>query len=96
MKTISFKGTENQLKNLGLALHISDNSLPREVEILVYVMSILLKYDQGELEDATDEEFKALAEEEGRVYTLEDFQEAFALNEVTPNVDIIRFISVIV
>ncbi len=63
------------------------------METKVYVMPILLDYDEADLIHASDEEFASLAEEEGRVYTLEDFQEAFRLNEVTPNVDIIRFIN---
>lgn len=95
MKTVQFTGTQYKIDNLHLALGISDNDMPQQSETRVYVMPILLDYDEVDLKHCSDEEFMDLAEEGGRVYTLEGFQEAFALNEVTPFVDIIRFINVI-
>jgi hypothetical protein len=93
MKTIQFTGAEHKIENLHLALGISDNDMPQQSETRVYVMPILLDYSEEDLEGISDEEFMDLAEEDGRVYTLQGFQEAFALNEVTPFVDVIRFIN---
>ena len=44
-------------------------------------------------EDITDEEFMNLAEEEGNVYSLEGFQEAFNNSDVNTEIDIVRFIN---
>jgi len=40
----------------------------------------------------SDEKFMELAEEDGRVYSLEGFQNAFNMEEVNTAVDIIRII----
>lgn len=42
----------------------------------------------------TDEEFITLAEEDGNIYTLKSFQEAFNSQDVNTEIDIIRFINV--
>lgn len=62
-------------------------------ETRVYVL------DVNDLEDKhhselTDDEFQSLAEEEGRVYTLNGFQEAFNLEEIDSSIDVIRIINV--
>lgn len=61
-------------------------------ETRVYVVK-----EKGEqyLHSRTDDEFMELAEEQGRVYTLEGFQKAFNFDgAVDTDIDIIRFISV--
>lgn len=95
MKTIQFTGTEDKIDNLHLALGISDNDMPQQSETIVCVIPILLEYDEVDLKDASDLEFYELAKQDGRIYNLKDFEEAFSLNQVTPFVDIIRFINVI-
>lgn len=58
----------------------------------VYTISMLLNYDEVDLIDMSNEEFKDICKDEGRVYDLEDFQEAFNSGEVTTNVDYIRIL----
>jgi hypothetical protein len=95
MKTITLQGMLHKFDNLKKATEtFKEEELPYEVETRVYVMPILLDYDLVDLVDCSDEELMLLAEEEGRVYSLEGFQEAFKENEVTPHVDYIRFIAV--
>lgn len=107
MKTITLQGTEEQIKEALIPLSllpvnqigfmktaIRSNLNKLQVETIVYVIPILLEYDEEDLKDISDEEFMAYTEKDGRIFSLEDFQKAFALNEVTPFVDIIRFITV--
>ena len=90
MKTIKFEGTENQLYNLQNAIEHSDNDMPQEVKIRVYVAST---DNMGDIywDDMTDEQFKEVAD---RSYDLEGFKEAFNESLVSSEVDVIRFISV--
>jgi hypothetical protein len=92
MNTIQFTGAEHKIENLHLALGISDNDMPQQSETRVYVVR-----EKGEqyLHSKTDSEFMDLAEEQGTVFTLEGFQQAFNFNGgVDTDIDIIRFISV--
>lgn len=74
----------------------------KEVETRVYVVenvdSIGLMTDilteNLHYSDLSDEEFMNLAEQDGRVYSLEGFQEAFNEIEVDTNIDVVRFINV--
>jgi hypothetical protein len=93
MRTIQFTGTEYKIENLHLALGISDNEMPQQSETRVYVLDI--DRIENHYSDLSDEEFMNLAEEDGRIYTLEGFQEAFNLGEINSSLDIIRFITVI-
>lgn len=45
-------------------------------------------------DDLTNDEFISLAEEEGNIYSLEGFQEAFNSQDVSTESDVIRFINV--
>ena len=94
MKTIQFTGTENKIDNLHLALGISDNDMPQQSETRVYVIDTFNVRERN-WNDLTDEEFINLAEEDGNIYTLQGFQEAFNSQDINTEIDVIRFINVI-
>ncbi len=94
MKTIQFTGTENKIDNLHLALGISDNDMPQQSETRVYVIDTF-NVKERNWNDLTNEEFMNLAEEDGNVYTLQGFQEAFNSQDINTEIDVIRFINVI-
>lgn len=58
-------------------------------EIRVYVI------EGKEYYSLSDEDFMDIAENNGRVYTLRGFKEAFNLEEVNSSIDTIRFIEVV-
>lgn len=91
MKTIQFTGEEHKIENLHLALGISDNDMPQQSEIRVYVVDT---EDDEYTPTINDEGFMTLAEQGGRVYTLPTFQEAFNYGDVNTFTDVVRFISV--
>lgn len=93
MKTITLQGEFQKFENLNQATSKFDKDrLPYEVETRVYVVEeSVSNYDTKQF---NDEAFMSLAEEQGRVYTLEGFQEAFNREEVNSAIDVIRFISV--
>ena len=103
MKTITFQGDEKHITAIS-NFHKNtwkDTDNLRKVETRVYVVenvdSIGLMSDiLGEklYSELTDEEFMDLAEEEGRVYSLQGFQEAFNSEDVNTAIDVIRFINV--
>ena len=90
MKTIQFTGTVEQVDDL--TQNLSDNHLDLTTETRVYVVDMNDNNFDGD--NTTDEEFMTLAEENGRVYTLDGFQEAFNFEEINSSIDVIRFISV--
>jgi hypothetical protein len=93
MKTITLQGEVQKFDNLFQASsNFDEDRLPYEVEIRVYVVDIRNNNYKGV--DITDDEFQTLVEEEGRVYTLEGFQEAFQHEEINSTLDVIRFITV--
>lgn len=94
MKTLQFTGTEHEIENLHLALDISDNDLPQQSETRVYVIDTL-NVKERNWNDLTNEEFINLAEEDGNVYTLQGFQEAFNSQYINAEIDVVRFINVI-
>ena len=94
MKTIQFTGTQNKIDNLHLALGISDNDMPQQSETRVYVIDTF-NVRGINWNDLTDEEFINLAEEDGNIYTLQGFQEAFNSQDINTEIDVIRFINVI-
>ena len=94
MKRIQFTGTENKIDNLHLALGISDNDMPQQSETRVYVIDTFNVRERN-WNDLTDEEFINLAEEDGNIYTLQGFQEAFNSQDINTEIDVIRFINVI-
>ena len=94
MKTIQFTGTQNKIDNLHLALGISDNDMPQQSETRVYVIDTFNVRERN-WNDLTDEEFINLAEEDGNIYTLQGFQEAFNSQDINTEIDVIRFINVI-
>lgn len=94
MKTSTLQGTQKQFEKLYRSITLDDkdrNLVPIEVETRAYVLN-----SQDFINDLphSDEEFQTLAEEEGRVYTLQGFQEAFNLEEINSSIDVIRFINV--
>ena len=93
MKTITLQGEFQKFENLNQATNNFDTDrLPYEVEIRVYVID--QNVSDVYANSKTDEEFMEIAEEQGRVYTLEGFQEAFNLEEINSAIDVIRFITV--
>jgi hypothetical protein len=94
MKTIQFTGVEHKIENLHLALGISDNDMPQQSETRVYVVDT--RASDCFSNDLKDDEFMTLSEEQGRVYTLQGFQEAFNLEEINSDIDLIRFINIII
>ena len=94
MKTIQFTGTQDKIENLHLALGISDNDMPQQSETRVYVIDTF-NVKERNWNDLTNEEFMNLAEEDGNIYTLQGFQEAFNSQDINTEIDVIRFINVI-
>ena len=94
MKTIQFTGTQDKIENLHLALGISDNDIPQQSETRVYVIDTF-NVKERNWNGLTNEEFINLAEEDGNVYTLQGFQEAFNSQDINTEIDVIRFINVI-
>lgn len=98
MKTIQFTGTEYEINNLEFAL--AKNDLDLKTETRVYVIERGLY--EGNYSDMSDEDFKDVAELEGRAYSLKDFQDAFnetpeyerTFEGIERELDIIRFINV--
>ena len=91
MKTITIKGTDNQLEKFRSSLSFNINEMPKQIEIRVYVVD---SEEDAYCPKMNDELFMQLAEEGGRVYTLPTFQEAFNSGDVNTFTDIIRFIEI--
>jgi hypothetical protein len=72
------------------------SNIMKKTEIRVYVVNIEdERVDDVEVIGLTDEEFMFEAEEQGKVFTLQGFQNAFNENlGVGQDVDVIRFIEV--
>ena len=94
MKTIQFTVTQDKIENLHLALGISNNDMPQQSETRVYVIDTF-NVKERNWNGLTNEEFINLAEEDGNVYTLQGFQEAFNSQDINTEIDVIRFINVI-
>lgn len=95
MKTITLQGTQEQINNLFLkSLDFDTDRLPSKVETRVYVLEVNSDELYFNFDTISDEEFQNLAEENGRVYTLKGFQDAFNSEEINSSIDVIRFISV--
>lgn len=95
MKTITIQGTEEDFKNLTFLQQLTKNSLPKVSETRVYVVDTF-NIKKRSWKDLTDEEFISLVEEEGNIYTLGGFQEAFNAQDISTEIDVIRFINVII
>lgn len=92
MKTITLEGEFQKFENLNQATSkFNEDRLPYEVETRVYVVDVDFTDCYAIL---SDDEFMKLAEEQGRVYTIQGFQEAFNLEEINSSIDTIRFINV--
>ena len=94
MKTIQFTGEEKHIEaisNFHKNTWINTNTL-QKTEIRVYVVNVNDNDFDGD--NTTDNEFMTLAENNGRVYTLDGFQEAFNFEEINSGIDVIRFINV--
>ena len=78
---------------VGLALNELETAV--NTELRVYVIDTNdERVDDIDLLELTDEEFMFEAEEQGRIYTLEGFTEAFNLEEINSSIDVIRIIQV--
>lgn len=96
MKTRFFKlqGTEKEMTRFLFEVDKwAKNLMPQELETRVYVVDTF-NIGKKEWDNLTDEEFMHLAEESGNVYSVKGFQEAFNMEEVNSEIDIIRFINV--
>ena len=89
-------GTKTQANRMlkcvefGAGLQLKQNS-----ETRVYVVDLGdARVDDVDVQGLTNEEFQFEAEEQGRVYTLDGFAEAFNSEEINSNTDVIRFIEV--
>jgi len=58
----------------------------------VFVMPFLLDYELSDLQAATDNEYKAICKEDGRIYTLEDFEKSFNDDEINSVFDYLRIL----
>lgn len=93
MKTITLQGEFEKFQNLNQATSKFDQDrLPYEVEIRVYVVDTNDNNYNGD--ETSDEDFMTMAENDGRVYTLDGFQYTFNFCEVNTDIDVIRFINV--
>ena len=101
--TITLQGTKEQISKVQLNSYaFPTEELPIVVETRVYVVKNIdsiglmsdILIDDKHYTDLTDEEFMTLAEEDGTVYTIQGFQEAFNNEEINSAIDVIRFISV--
>ena len=93
MKTITLQGEFQKFENLKQATSkFDEDRLPYEVEIIAYVVDT--NSSDCFANDLSDDEFKELAKEQGRVYNLQDFQEAFNSQEINSASDIVRLINV--
>ena len=96
MKTLILQGEQRKFEYLYKDITLEDKDkdlIPYEVEIRVYVIDIFTLEEQY-WNDLTDDEFMTLAEEQGNIYTLQGFQEAFNSQDINTEIDAIRFISV--
>ena len=96
MKTIQFTGDERHVEALS-NFHKNtwnDTDTLRQSETRVYVIDTF-NVRGINWNDLTDEEFINLAEEDGNIYTLQGFQEAFNSQDINTEIDVIRFINVI-
>lgn len=81
---------DDEVGNALNELETAVNSEPR-----VYVIDTNdERVDDIDILELTDEEFMFEAEEQGRIYTLEGFTEAFNLEEINSSLDVIRIIHV--
>jgi hypothetical protein len=93
MKTITLQGEFQKFENLKQATSkFDEDRLPYEVETRVYVVDADFNDYYAIL---SDDEFIKLAKEQGRVYTIQGFQEAFNLEAINSSIDVIRFINVV-
>jgi hypothetical protein len=79
---------------VGLALNELETAVNTEPRVYVINVNDERVADIPDTDELTNEEFQFEAEEQGRVYTLDGFAEAFNSEEINSNTDIIRFIQV--
>ena len=97
MKTIVLEGMLHKFNNLEQATSNWDKDrLPYEVETRVCVIEAhqSLRFDEKIYTHLTDEEFVSIAEENGTVYSIKGFQDAYNNDDINPAVQVIRFINV--
>jgi hypothetical protein len=94
MKTIILQGTKEQFNNLYQNV-FDEDIVPKEVEIRVYVIEAQqsLRFNEKIYTNLTDEEFMSIAEENGTVYSVQVFQQAFNDEDFNSG-QVIRFINV--
>jgi hypothetical protein len=90
MTTITFQGTEREIRTINDNLGIWQNELEVETRVFVVdVHSLVNKYHSS----LTDEEFMDLAESQGTVCTLKCFQEDYNIGKYEMHY-VIRFINI--
>jgi hypothetical protein len=95
MKVIHLQGTEEQIGKVQLNSYaFPTEELPKLVEIRVYVVDTYNYEFDTSPKTWDDEKFMNEAEIQGKVYTLQGFQEAFNLEEINSAIDVIRIINV--
>jgi len=95
MKTIVLQGELQKFDNMYQATsNFDQDRLPYEVETRVYVVDTYNYEFDDTPENWEDEKFISESEIQGRVYTLQGFQEAFNLEEINSSIDVIRIINV--
>lgn len=94
MKTIQFTGTEKHVEAIKKFHENTWNKTDtlQQSETRVYVIDTF-NIGERNWKSLTDEEFITLAEEEGNIYTLEGFQEAFNSQDINTEIDVVRFIN---
>ena len=102
MKTIIIQGTEEQVETFRSSLTFNINKMPKQVETRVYVVENIdsigdmtdILTENIHYSELSDSDFMELAEQDGRVYSLQGFQDAFNEEEVNTAIDVVRFINV--
>lgn len=91
MKTLILQGEQQKFEYLYKHITLDDkdkNLIPYEVETRVFVLDGLA------VNKLSDNVFMQLAEEKGKVYSLQGFQDTFNSEEVNTGIDVVRFINV--
>jgi hypothetical protein len=79
---------------VGLALNELETAVNTEPRVYVINVNDERVADIPDTDELTNEEFMFEAEEQGRIYTLDGFVNAFNFEEINTNTDVIRIIYV--
>jgi hypothetical protein len=79
---------------VGLVLNELEIAVNTEIRVYVLDLNHPRLDDIDDVHGLTNEEFMSESEEQGRVYTLNGFAQAFNCESINSNTDVIRFIEV--